>query len=126
MNGRRVSRKEFLGLGAAIGLISAGAPLLASCGEDLPKVEKGEAIVEEDELEPNSAFVFADADTGEPRVLVRLANGEFAMYSAKCTHRGCTVGYKPEKRQLVCPCHDSKFNPESGAIFGGASDQTLA
>ena len=92
MNGRRVSRKEFLGLGTATGLISAGAPLLASCGKDLPEVKKGEAIVEEDKLEPNSAFTFADADTGEPRVLVRLANGEFAMYSAKCTHRGCTVG----------------------------------
>ena len=75
-------------LGVA-GLAAASVPLLASCGgEDLPEVGEGKTIVEEGELEPNSAFAFAfafaDAESGEPRVLVRLKSGEYTLYSAKC------------------------------------------
>jgi cytochrome b6-f complex iron-sulfur subunit len=28
---------------------------------------------------------------------------------ARCTHRGCPVDYDASQRQLVCPCHGSKF-----------------
>jgi Rieske Fe-S protein len=124
MGERRVSRKQFC-FGAAVGL--AGAPLLlTSCGENLPEIERGKPIVEESKLKPNSAFTFADAETGEARVLVRLSDGEFALHSAECTHRGCTVEYKPEEGHLKCPCHGSTYDPQSGALFGGPAKKPLA
>lgn len=101
------------------------AALRSSCGEDLPEVERGKLIVEEAELKPNSAFTFADAETGEARVLVRLPDGEFALHSAECTHRGCTVEYLPRQRELKCPCHGSTYDPRSGALFGGPADGPL-
>jgi ubiquinol-cytochrome c reductase iron-sulfur subunit len=44
--------------------------------------------------------------------------------SRVCTHAGCPVGvYQPERRQLMCPCHQSLFDVTDGAkpIFGPAS-----
>ena len=124
MGERRVSRKQFC-FGAAVGL--AGAPLFfASCGENLPEIERGKPIVEESKLKPNTAFTFADAETGEARVLVRLSDGEFALLAAECTHRGCTVEYKPEEGFLKCPCHGSTYDPESGALFEGPAKEPLA
>src|SRR3712207_3148721 len=114
MGERRVTRKQFC-FGAAVGL--AGAPLLlASCGENLPEIERGKPIVEESKLKPNTAFTFADAETGEARVLVRLSDGEFALHSAECTHRGCTVEYKPEEGFLKCPCHGSRSEEHTSEL----------
>jgi len=124
--GHGVSRRSFLRLGGAAGLAAAGAPLLTSCGKDLPKVKSGKAIVAEKKLKPNSAVVFADAETEDPRVLVRLESGDLVMYSAECTHKGCTVGYKAEEQHLVCPCHDSTYSPLSGEVVSGPADKPLA
>jgi len=126
MDRKAVSRKSFLRLGGAAGLAAAGAPLLTSCGKDLPKVKSGKAIVAEKKLKPNSAVVFADAETEDPRVLVRLESGDLVMYSAECTHKGCTVGYKAEEQHLVCPCHDSTYSPLSGEVVSGPADKPLA
>ena len=104
-------RKKFIRLGAAIGLGSAVVPLMSACGrggnyavsggtpktsdgiEGGPKVGKGQTSAEESEVTPNSAFPFIVASTGQQGVLVCLEDGEFAAYSAVCTHQACTVGY---------------------------------
>ena len=134
----RISRKKFIGLGAALGLGSVGASVIAGCGNGGgsagsgesttapgaaeestsggdPEVGKGQAIAMESEVTPEDAFFFTDADTGRPGVLVRLKSGDLAAYSAVCTHQACTVGYQPETQKLACPCHGSVFDPARGA-----------
>jgi ubiquinol-cytochrome c reductase iron-sulfur subunit len=47
----------------------------------------------------------------------------YVAYSKLCTHLGCPVGlYQELTQQLVCPCHQSIFNVNAGAIpeFGPA------
>ncbi|MGH9046550.1 MAG: Rieske 2Fe-2S domain-containing protein [Acidimicrobiales bacterium] len=47
----------------------------------------------------------------------------YVAYSKLCTHAGCPVGlYEKELRLLVCPCHQSMFNIDDGAVpeFGPA------
>ena len=47
----------------------------------------------------------------------------YVAFSKLCTHLGCPVGlYQEKTQQLVCPCHQSIFNVNSGAIpqFGPA------
>jgi Rieske Fe-S protein len=128
---RRISRSQFIRLGAVLGLGSAGASIAAACGAgdssrsreapvttratDGPEVSEGEAIVAESKLEKGSAFPFTDAATGQPGVLVRTEEGELVAYSAVCTHQRCTVAYQPETQKLVCPCHGSVFDPADGA-----------
>jgi Rieske Fe-S protein len=89
-----------------------------------PKVRKGQAIAEESEVKPNTALPFTDADTGQQGVLVRLRSGEFAAYSAVCTHQACAVAYKDGK--LACPCHGSVFDPANGAaVLNGPANRPL-
>jgi cytochrome b6-f complex iron-sulfur subunit len=139
----RISRKRFIHLGAALGVGAASASVLAACGggsggsggggeyggnagdggdsnESSGKktdggTEKqasgGQAIARTSEVAPGSAVKFKDS--GQPAVLVHLQSGEFAAYSAICTHQQCEVAYR--NGQLACPCHGSVFDPESGA-----------
>jgi ubiquinol-cytochrome c reductase iron-sulfur subunit len=47
----------------------------------------------------------------------------YVAYSKLCTHLGCPVGlYQERTQQLVCPCHQSIFDVNAGAIpeFGPA------
>jgi ubiquinol-cytochrome c reductase iron-sulfur subunit len=47
----------------------------------------------------------------------------YVAYSKVCTHAGCPVGlYERELRLLVCPCHQSMFKIDDGAVpeFGPA------
>lgn len=117
----RISRKKFIGLGAALGLGSVGPSVIAGCGGgggsagsggttttstgmaestagSSPEVGKGQAIAMESEGAPDTAFPFTDADTGRPGVLLRLESGELAAYSAVCTHQACTFAYRPVPR----------------------------
>ncbi|HUY29794.1 MAG TPA: Rieske 2Fe-2S domain-containing protein [Acidimicrobiales bacterium] len=47
----------------------------------------------------------------------------YLAYSKVCTHAGCPVGlYQELTQQLLCPCHQSLFDVETGAtpVFGPA------
>jgi rieske iron-sulfur protein len=54
--------------------------------------------------------------------------GGVLIYSAICTHTGCTVqGWLPEERHLRCPCHLSQFAAlEEGEVRGGPAKRPLA
>lgn len=60
--------------------------------------------------------------------------GGWVAYSKICTHAGCSVGLlgvdnRPPRtlRQLVCPCHQSVFDPLDGAEpVGGPAPRPLA
>lgn len=126
---KKASRKDFVILCATLGTGFAASPLLSACGGSAeaepgggrplnggPGVGEGEAIVEVSGLKPGSALPFTDPESGEQAVLLRLESGEFAAYSALCTHRQCIVAYDREEDTLECPCHGSIFDPSNGAV----------
>jgi cytochrome b6-f complex iron-sulfur subunit len=147
----RLSRVKFIRLGAALGVGAAGASLVAACGggDDkaseegetpgavegageatgganggVAQVEGGEPIIQESEVEAGSALEFTDEETGQQAILVHLESGDFAAYSAICTHRQCTVGYSDGN--LACPCHGSVFDPmNGGAVVNGPATEPL-
>ena len=81
-----------------------------------------------------------DSDRGQAvdqTILIRVSNQNFTTmkgreswtpmgyvaYSKLCTHLGCPVGlYEQQLQLLVCPCHQSMFNVNNGAVpqFGPA------
>ena len=134
----KISRERFIRLGSALGVGAAVASLAACAGsgssgdsgssggkqDDSGESKKagssaaggeaqsgGAAIARESEVAPGSAVEFKDG--GQDAVLIHLESGDFAAYSAVCTHQGCTVAY--QKGQLACPCHGSVFDPANGA-----------
>jgi Rieske Fe-S protein len=134
-----VSRKDFVRLCAGLGLGSAASPFLSACGGSTggepgggrpldggPKVGEGGAIAEASGVEPGTAVPFVDASTGEQAVLLRLEGGQFAAYSAICTHQQCIVAYDGAEGTLECPCHGSIFDPANGAeVVSGPARKPL-
>jgi Rieske Fe-S protein len=41
-------------------------------------------------------------------------DGKLLCLNARCTHLGCTVKFRPELHEYLCPCHASSFNLEGG------------
>ncbi len=48
-------------------------------------------------------------------------NGNVKYLTAKCPHMGCIVKYDPNTRELICPCHNSKFDIDGNLLQGPAT-----
>lgn len=94
---------------AAIG--SLFYPLLRFLGYSLPK-NPVRVRVEKDILPGgfhiDNSFVLFVGDAGAWAV------------SRRCTHLGCQVAYNETQKQLICPCHQSKFSKEGRRLDGPA------
>ena len=56
-----------------------------------------------------------------PALAFRGDDGLPLLISAKCTHLGCTVGSQVDgEGRLLCPCHVSYFNLETGVPEPGS------
>lgn len=45
--------------------------------------------------------------------------------SRTCTHLGCKLNYQEDKDILECPCHQSRFNVETGKVVKGPAEKPL-
>ena len=136
----RPDRRDFIvagGVGVA-GLVAAQAlPRGAQAATEsdaaarYPVVE----VARLSELTPGATLDFAYPDEDSPALLIRLPepaaggagpNRDIVAYSILCTHKGCPVAYKAERKLLICPCHWSTFDPaKAGALVIGQASQGL-
>lgn len=122
---KQMPRREFLTLGATVGVGTAAA---AVCGFGLynymnPNVTYGTPkkfqISKEDMPDPGEEMLLP-----EHKVLLRRRrDGELAAISLICTHLGCTVARTTTGFQ--CPCHGSQYD-SAGEVVGGPAPRTLA
>lgn len=72
-------------------------------------------------------MVALDPEDMEEETRARSAGGVL-VYSALCTHRGCTIAsWKPEERHFRCHCHLSEFAPlDSARPQNGPAKKPLA
>ena len=133
---RGQSRREFLQVsGAGVAGVAASiavppSPAPAAEGR-YPVVD----VVAVRDVPPGSVRTFTYPDAGSPALLIRLGEAapggvgpsrDIVAYSALCTHKGCTVGYKAERKLLICPCHWSVFDPaKAGTLVIGQASQQL-
>ncbi len=68
---------------------------------------------------------FNDPATGDPSLVIQPTSGTFVAFDVVCPHAGCIVQYDPGNRVLVCPCHGSRFNAETGAVEQGPAPTGL-
>jgi Rieske Fe-S protein len=74
------------------------------------------------------APVIKDAWTSARNVLLgaawirRTGPSQLVALSAVCPHLGCAIGW--DGQTFVCPCHDSKFDPD-GKVLGGPSKRPM-
>jgi thiosulfate dehydrogenase [quinone] large subunit len=70
--------------------------------------------------------VFLDPTSGDPAVLVALADGTVVAFDAVCTHAACTVAFDRLSGDLLCPCHGAIFDPaHAGRVVSGPTDVPL-
>jgi glycine/D-amino acid oxidase-like deaminating enzyme/nitrite reductase/ring-hydroxylating ferredoxin subunit len=51
--------------------------------------------------------------------------GELHLYSAVCTHLGCTVTWNNSEKSFDCPCHGSRFSANSGNVINGPANSAI-
>jgi Rieske Fe-S protein len=73
-----------------------------------------------------------ELSTGEGTVLenekiggYRDDKGELHIYSAVCTHLGCTLSWNPLEKLFDCPCHGSRFSSISGNVINGPANNPI-
>jgi Rieske Fe-S protein len=81
---------------------------------------RGRLLAEVSQIPLGGGIVLAAAKI----VLSRSQTGDVLAFSAICTHQGCTVG-SVHNGQVVCPCHGSRFNAQSGAVITGPAGLPL-
>ncbi len=47
-----------------------------------------------------------------------IEGGDPMVFSATCTHLGCTVRWNPDSAEFECPCHGGRFS-ELGDVLSG-------
>jgi cytochrome b6-f complex iron-sulfur subunit len=60
-----------------------------------------------------------------PFYVIRLDIARVIAVSAVCTHVRCILGFDRERRALICPCHQGRFDL-SGNVVSGPPPRPLA
>jgi len=127
---KKCDRREALTKLAGIGAGAAGLALCAGCpggstygeprepGTDAAKMKNVE--FDRRSIQPYSAREIQVG--GRAAYLYRGGEQEEVWHAvdARCTHSGCKVGFNPETREYVCPCHGSRFAFDGARISGPA------
>ncbi|WP_241564217.1 Rieske (2Fe-2S) protein [Nonomuraea polychroma] len=115
------------GLALAITACSGGTDTATTAGgtassapESSAAPQAGGALTTTADIPVGGGTIFKE----QKIVITQPTSGEFKAFSAVCTHSGCTVGSVADG-QIVCPCHNSKFNITDGAVTAGPADKPL-
>jgi arsenite oxidase small subunit len=125
--GRQLSRRQLLVAGAA-GAASAAAldaGLADGAVGGYPRLK----VIELSRLRPNRAVTFNYPLKSQASVLLDVGRSvpagvgpkkSIVAYSLFCQHMGCPVEYQAKIREFVCPCHQTRYDPERlGSIIQG-------
>ena len=129
-----VKRRELLATGGIV--VAAG--VVAACSSGGPGMsgepaESPTATPDAGGASPSGAIAaIADIPVGggvvvaePPLVIVQPTAGAILGYTAVCPHQGCLVSEVVDN-QIICPCHQSYFSAEDGAVISGPAKTGLA
>ena len=130
----KISRRELLA-GAATGAAAAAASgagvARATSAAAYPRLR----VTELSKLKPNRPITFNYPLKAQASVLLDMGHAvpdgvgpksSIVAYSLLCQHMGCPVEYQSGIREFVCPCHQSRYDPERlGSIVQGVAMQPL-
>ncbi len=140
-----LARRVVLRAGATVPL-GAGFLSLASCGSDSGS-ESGasegasdagsdanaedQGSASEEGGDAAAGFPSADVPVGgatydeaSETVYSQPSEGDFRAFDATCPHQGCAVSEFSEG-SLLCPCHGSTFDPDTGDVVSGPATTGL-
>ena len=81
-------------------------------------------ICEIKDLKKKEGIPFVDFNL-KPALAFKGANDQPVLISSVCTHLGCTVQNKLNKGRLLCPCHITYFELDTGKVLAGPAKSPL-
>jgi arsenite oxidase small subunit len=134
--GRRFTitrRQALVAGGVAVAGAGAAGIVIATSGDDgeFPRL----SVAKVGDLQQNEPVTFEYPLEGQSSVLVDLGdevpggvgdNNSIVAYSTLCQHMGCDVQFVPEGGYMLCPCHQSKYDPaREGNVIQGVAQAPL-
>ncbi len=113
--GRRTTFTGLAALGAAL--------VLAGCGGDEtkgPDAVAGEVLTRTEEVPVGGGIILADKKI----VVTQPTAGEYAAFSAVCTHQAATLSSVTEQG-IHCPLHGSVFSAVDGSVVHAPATSPL-
>jgi len=83
------------------------------------KIEGAESLL------PGSFLYFSYPTSRDAAVIMRTQDGQYAAYSRKCAHLGCSVDFNAARGCLVCPCHQGAYDARTGLVIFGPPPRPL-
>jgi menaquinol-cytochrome c reductase iron-sulfur subunit len=136
-----ISRRDFIKLttaavGTFIGAV-IGLPAIAYLVDPALKAAKSDAWIPLGKIETfevgkptQASFTRSKVNGWEKTVtsygffVIRKSDANFLVLSNKCTHLGCSVSWKTDRQEFICPCHDAQFGLD-GSVRGGPPPRPL-
>lgn len=78
---------------------------------------QGDPVVATDQIKVGSGVILAS----DAMVVTQPTQGTFVAVSNVCTHQGCPVS-TIEDGNILCPCHNSKFDLRGAVVQGPATE----
>jgi menaquinol-cytochrome c reductase iron-sulfur subunit len=139
----RISRRDFMKVttGAIGGIITAlvGLPVVGYLIDPALRAGSKEAWIPIGKLEKipvntPTAFSFTRTQvngwertgTSYGGYVIRKSADpkDIVILSSRCTHLGCSVNWREESGEFICPCHDAKFSKD-GIVLDGPPPKPL-
>ena len=121
---REFIKKSFYGVLAILGLgFLMPAIKVLTPADDRDKVLKYFPLIAEDDMPPEGvkkaelAFTVSGRER-KSRVFIVSHADNITVFSATCSHLGCLVNYRHDKREFVCPCHGGRYDLTGKNIAG--------
>jgi arsenite oxidase small subunit len=128
-------RQALIGGGVVAAGAGAAAVIIATSGDgeegELPR----QTVAKVSDLRENEPVSFDYPLEGQSSILVDLGdevpggvgdNNSIVAYSALCQHMGCEVQFVSDGGYILCPCHQSKYDPaREGNVIQGVAQAPL-
>ena len=121
-----MNRREFVALAGVGGAIACLPEVVTAATEATqPKRPDGfVAVGTIKELEQKGQLLNKKSPVG-PILLIKEKNSPAIIaVNPSCPHEGCTVKWKEDKNNLVCPCHQAVFS-SMGVVDHGPAKKNL-
>ncbi|HRP99000.1 MAG TPA: Rieske (2Fe-2S) protein [Terrimesophilobacter sp.] len=119
-----LSRRSFITNGG-VAALAAGTLALSACSAEPPEpadrtggLPPGTIVAPLAQLELGGTAAVTVEGVG--MLLARTGESSVVAFSSVCTHQGCAV-----EATFKCPCHGSRFDPETGENLAGPAKLPL-
>ncbi|MBK1989572.1 ubiquinol-cytochrome c reductase iron-sulfur subunit [Sphaerospermopsis aphanizomenoides BCCUSP55] len=129
-----MKRREFFNW-VGLGLLASSLPVaIAACSPETTTSasstskaanQNWQKVGTVTELDKTGQLLVQDSPVGAVLVVGTSKNpNKLIAVNPTCTHKGCTVAWKKDKNQFVCPCHDAEFGGD-GKVQEGPAEKPL-